>query len=408
MQAHQFLIDKAGLNSPMAGEVALITGAARGIGREAALAIARLGASVVVADISTAGAETAGAIREAGGQATFVEVDISDPASVSALRERALADFGHVDIVVNDACVFYAKPLIDNTVEEWDRVMAVNLRGSFLTAKAFVPGMVARHHGVFVTMESGEGMPYLAPYFASKVGLRSLAASLSQELGQESGVSVFCFGAGMVDTPGIQEALPRLTPLYGMTEAEFVLQSAPGGGLVGAEECGTGLAGCVLYASRFNGEETAAPAGLALLGLGARTVTKESPPQVSGPANAGRAAAAEEAARLIAGIRRECDSLGMFQRQWYRRMLKQRTGLSLEDWETDSRELTALAGDPAADRRVITEHADELKRLATYFLKLEAEARGYMKDPLQLEEAIAALEGRRLAAEHAAANLAHD
>jgi len=287
--------------------------------------------------------------------------------------------------------------------------MAVNLRAAFLTAKAFVPDMLARHHGVFVTMESGEGMPYMASYFASKVGLRSLAASLSQELGPDSGVSVFCFGAGMVDTPGIREAVPSLAPLYGMTESDFVSQSAPGGVLLGAEECGVGLAGCLLYASRFHGEETAAPAGLALIGLGTRTATKESPPQVDAPATTtGRVAAAEEAARLIAGIRRECDDLGMFQRQWYRRMLKQRTGLSLEDWESDSRELSALAGDPAADRHVIAQHADELKRLANYFLKLEAEARGYMKDPHQLEEAVAALEGRRLAAEHAAANLAQD
>jgi NAD(P)-dependent dehydrogenase (short-subunit alcohol dehydrogenase family) len=403
------LIDQAALGSPMAGEVALITGAARGIGREAALAMARLGASVVVADVSPAGAETAAAIARAGGAGLFVQADVSDPEAVMALRAEALARFGHVDVVVNDACVFYPKPLLETTVAEWDRVMAVNLRGAFLTARAFVPDMVARHHGVFVTMESGEGMPFMASYFASKVGLRSIAASLSQEVGQDSGVSVFCFGAGMVDTPGIREALPSLAPLYGMTEAEFIAQSAPGGVLLSAEECGAGLAGCVLYAPRFNGEETAAPAGLALLGLGGARLPKLEVAAIQAHADAvGKAEAAEEAARLIAGIRRECDSLGMFQRQWYRRMLKQRTGLSLEDWETGSRELTALVSGPAADRQAIAEHADELKRLANYFLKLEAEARGYMKDPHQLEEALASLEGRRSAAARAAAALATD
>src|SRR5579859_1253824 len=106
MQAGDFLIDKAGLGWPLAGEVALITGAARGIGREGALAIARLGASVVVADISPAGSETAAAIGEAGGQALFVQLDISDPAAVSDLNAKALARFRHIDIVVNDACVF--------------------------------------------------------------------------------------------------------------------------------------------------------------------------------------------------------------------------------------------------------------------------------------------------------------
>ena len=131
---------------------------------------------------------------------------------------------------------------------------------------------------------------------------------------------------------------------------------------------------------------------LALLGIGATRLPQREAAAAQTQANAGgKAEAAEEAARLIAGIRRECDSLGTFQRQWYRRMLKQRTGLSLEDWETGSRELIALVGDPAADRQAIAEHADELKRLADYFLKLEAEARGYMNDPHQLEEALAAL-----------------
>ncbi len=146
--------------------------------------------------------------------------------------------------------------------------MAVNLRAAFLTAKLFLPEMVARRHGAFVTMESGEGMPYMAPYFASKAALRSLASSISQEVGPDSGVSVFCFGAGMVDTPSLRAAIPSLAPLHRMSEKDFIRQSAPGGILMSAEECGTGLAGCILHAAQFHGQETAAVAGLELLGLG--------------------------------------------------------------------------------------------------------------------------------------------
>jgi NAD(P)-dependent dehydrogenase (short-subunit alcohol dehydrogenase family) len=294
--------------------------------------------------------------------ALHVKVDISDPESVASLHERAIRTFGHVDVVVNNACVFYTKPLLDHSVEEWDRVMAVNLRGAFLTAVYFLPEMVARHHGVFVTMESGEGMPYMAPYFASKAALGSLAGSLGQELGPDAGVSVFCFGAGMVDTPAIREAIPRLAPLYGMTEEQFVKQAAPGGSMLTAEECGAGLVGCILNAARFHGEETAAPAGLALLGLGARTSPAGGEPARSAAHTGGEPReGARETAQLIGELRSEYDSLGMFQRQWYRRMLKQRTGLSLEDWESASQDLAKLADDPAANAQAIAAHAADIK-----------------------------------------------
>ncbi|HYM97689.1 MAG TPA: SDR family oxidoreductase, partial [Candidatus Sulfotelmatobacter sp.] len=275
--AAHMLIDGLNLGRPLDGEVALITGAGGGIGREAALALAALGASIAIAEINDSGQATERAIWDRGGQARFFQVDVSDPTAMESLKQQAIARFNRVDIVVNNAVAFYAKPLVDHSIEEWDRVMAVNLRGAFLAAKLFLPAMVAQGHGVFITMQSGDGMPYLAPYFASKVALRSLASSISQELGPQSGVSVFCFGAGMVDTPGIRAAIPRLAPLYGMSEEDFIRQSAPGGALMTADECATGLAGCILHAAQFNGQETAAVAGLQLLGVGTAAVTYATP-----------------------------------------------------------------------------------------------------------------------------------
>jgi len=384
------LIDRAQLGRPLDGEVALITGAGGGIGREAAIAMARLGAGIIVAETSSSGRETQALIREAGGHALHVPVDVADPAGMELLMGKSLAWFNKVDIVINNAAVFDAKPLIDYTVEEWDRVMAVNLRGAFLAAKLFLPPMISRGHGVFVTMESGEGMPYMTPYFASKAALRSFASSLSQELGPESGVSVFCFGAGMVDTPGLRSALPQLSTLYRMPEAEFIRMSAPGGVLMSAEECGTGLVGCILHAAKLHGQETIAAAGLVMLGL--RGAPGEVGPAVP-IAVSGRTA--EPLEHLIAELRAELDSLGPFQRQWYRRTLRQRTGMSLEEWEAAARQ---VAANPQSAGR----YAENLKSLAAHFSKLESDARGYIRDETKLKEAIAVLEERRVAAEAAA------
>lgn len=121
-----------------------------------------------------------------------------------------------------------------------------------------------------------------------------------------------------------------------------------------------------------------------------------------------RRAGARSAAQLIGDLRRECDSLGTFQRQWYRRMLKQRTGLSLEDWESTSRDIAKLADDPAVSSKAMVAHVAEFTLLAGYFQKQEAAAPGYMKDPRQLEEALCALERHRTAAEGTAAALCQE
>ena len=195
-----------------------------------------------------------------------MQTDVSDETSMQALYQRVTETYGKADILVNNAVAITAKPLLENSVEEWDWVVAVNLRGAFLGIKLFAPGMLQRKSGVIITMQSSEGMPYLAPYLTTKVGLRSLAQSLAQELGDDSGVWVFCFGPGMVDsTPAINDALQKLAPLYNMTRDEFIRNS--GGTLISAELCGLGLAGTVLAAQNLHGQETGYVVGLSRLGL---------------------------------------------------------------------------------------------------------------------------------------------
>ena len=263
------LIDNAHLNgNELRDQVILVTGAGQGIGRAAALILAQLGARVVIAEINDSGQETERLIRDAGGQALFIKTDVADPRSMEQLRERVHTAFGPVDVLVNNAETTVMKLTVDNTVEEWDRVFAVNLRGAFLGIKEFLPEMLQRRTGAIITFESAEGMPFMSAYFASKVGLRSLALSLAQEVGDDSGIAVFCFGAGMVDTPTVAVAAQTLSQLYHITPEEFIRQSAPGGQLISAELCATGLVGAILHAREFHGQgDVGYMLGLSKLGL---------------------------------------------------------------------------------------------------------------------------------------------
>lgn len=406
------MIECAGVSrESLRGRVAVVTGAGQGIGRETARLLAHLGASVVIAEIGASGQETEQIIGREGGSALFVQTDISEPAGVESLHRQAREAYGEVDILVNDAEAFTAKPLLDHSVEEWDRVFAVNLRGAFLAIKAFLPAMLGQRRGVIITMESAEGMPYLAPYLASKVGLRSLALSLAQEVGAESGVSVYCFGAGMVETPGGMAAFRRLAPYYGMSLEEFIRQSAPGGRLISAELCATGLVGTILHAGELHGQELDYTVGLSLLGL---TLTGERPQEQSPAAMSGRHVDHElvdhaltlnrQVEEIIHTNIKEYDEQNRFVRPVVKRMFQQGTGLKVEAWLALAQEMTsrleralndAKAGQAALDPAWVESYLGHLRRMVDYITKQEGDARGWIRDPAQLQAALAALRERK-------------
>jgi 3-oxoacyl-[acyl-carrier protein] reductase len=175
------------------GRVAIVTGGGYGIGRSYSTAIAREGGKVVIADINDeAASEAERVIREAGGEAIAVHTDVSDQASTEAMARAAIERFGRIDILVNNAAYFATLPLqtIDEIdVEEWDRVMAINLRGPFLCVKAVVPQMRQQQYGKIINISSSSilmGNPLRIHYVASKAGMIGLTRSLARALGDHN------------------------------------------------------------------------------------------------------------------------------------------------------------------------------------------------------------------------------
>ncbi len=139
----------------LAGQVAVVTGAGRGIGRAVAVRLAREGAAVALAARSAS--ELDGAAREiaqAGGRALAVPTDVRQEAAVEALARRALAEWGRVDVLVNAAGLATFAPVTDSKLDDWDQMLAVNLRGAVLCCRAVLPAMIAQHRGTIINVGS--------------------------------------------------------------------------------------------------------------------------------------------------------------------------------------------------------------------------------------------------------------
>ncbi len=186
------------------GKVAMITGGARGIGRTVAEAFAKEGASVAIcARTASELQETEDTIRREGGRVLALVCDVSRVEPVEAFVKQTLEAFGRIDILVNNAGVLTRRAsLKDVTVEEWDYVMAVNLRGPFLMTRAVLPHMLERRQGSIINVSSGLGrmsLPGWGPYGVSKWGLEGLTRYLADEL-EGSGIRVNAVSPGMVRT----------------------------------------------------------------------------------------------------------------------------------------------------------------------------------------------------------------
>jgi NAD(P)-dependent dehydrogenase (short-subunit alcohol dehydrogenase family) len=206
------------------GQVAIVTGAGRGIGRATALELARLGADIVVAELDEGGADkTAALVQDAGRRAAVIPTDVTKRAELAAMVERTLAAFGRIDVLVNNAGIYRAAATLDVTEEHWDAIMTINAKAVFFASQAVLPAMIAARRGAIVNLASMAGKigsRTNLPYNASKAAVISMTKSLALAHAAD-GIRVNCVCPGFVETDMWTKVAREQGPLLGMTAEEF-------------------------------------------------------------------------------------------------------------------------------------------------------------------------------------------
>ena len=197
--------------APLDGQVALVTGASRGIGAVVAQRLAQEGAAVAVnyQASETAAAQVVAAITATGGNAAAFPADVSQESAAKELVDRVIAQFGRLDILVNNAGITRDRLLLRMTPQDWDEVLQVNLRGAFLCTKYVMPHLIRRRQGRIVNMSSVVGLsgnPGQANYAAAKAGLIGFTKAVAREVASRN-ITVNALAPGFIDTGGMVEQM---------------------------------------------------------------------------------------------------------------------------------------------------------------------------------------------------------
>ncbi|MDR5804667.1 3-hydroxybutyrate dehydrogenase [Caballeronia sp. LZ001] len=249
-------------NGKLDGKTAVVTGAASGIGRAIAITLAQAGAAVAIADLNQSGADTVAAeIREKGGKAIGIAMDVTDENAVNQGIDRVAADFGSVDILVSNAGIQIVNPIENYAYSDWKKMMAIHVDGAFLTTKAALKHMYKDDRGGVViymgSVHSHEASPLKSAYVTAKHGLLGLARVLAKE-GAKHNVRSHVVCPGFVRTPLVDKQIPEQAKELGISEEEVVKRVMLGGTVDGVFTTVEDVAQMVRFLSEF---ETAALTG---------------------------------------------------------------------------------------------------------------------------------------------------
>ena len=240
-------------------KTALITGGAMGIGEKLCQILSFLGAKVILVDKDDRGNMVTSEIIKKEYKAHFIKCDLSDLEDLEKMALKVKSEFGQIDVLVNNAVKSNISPAVSLEIDDWNKIIDTNLRAGFLTTKHFLPGMLEKKSGTIVNVIAFEGSPLSAAYSATKVGLRSLALSVSREIGADSGVSVYSFLPGTVDTPLLRvQLIPAVSKFLNLDDETIIktmLSNNPGyEGLMPAEHCAAALAFTIFNSKEYHGQ----------------------------------------------------------------------------------------------------------------------------------------------------------
>jgi len=367
------------------GEVVLVTGAGRGIGYETSRALLWLGATVIIAEIDADNCKKASETLQReyeNGRVIGVQADVGNEEDVSILARVSTEKFGRVDVVLNNATSLEIGSVKDTKVGAWDRGYHVILRGPVLLARTFLPGMVARKHGVFVCVSSSGAAPYMGPYEVFKTAQVELANTIAAEV-EGTGVCAYTIGPGIVRTPGFLEGGSKVAALMGISTDELIEMNKSA--LLTVEEAGAGFAASVVNAARYHGSETSSIQVLRDVGIGSTT-------EEARAASGGSQASSEllvQVIRTYAEQSKGWKDRNLFQRQWVFRDFKKQTGMSVEEMGA---ELASIAKSVKTGR-ASKESVENLSRLSSYYKHQQELLQGFEKNPKKLEENMNEIQG---------------
>ncbi len=203
------------------GKVALITGAGSGIGQAIALRFAKEGADIAVNDINLAAAEkTVESVKSLGRRAIALQADVADEKQVNAMVDRVIKEMGGVHILVNNAGLSSGGPIIEESLADWDRMIAIVLRGTYLCSRRAAQWMIKNKGGKIVNISSNAGLrggPNMSAYSAAKAGVISLTRTMALEWAS-SNIHVNCIAPGLINTPMTQATLVKRYPMERLLE----------------------------------------------------------------------------------------------------------------------------------------------------------------------------------------------
>lgn len=322
-------------------QVVIITGSGRGIGKAAAQAFAGLGAQVIIAEIDEQGNQVAEEIVASGGKAYAIQTDVSDQDSISSLKDQVISQLGHVDVLINNATLTPVINVSDMDLETWDEVMRVNLRGTFLTTKAFLPVMLSQNKGIIINMVATNAMPGLSAYMASKQGVSGFTRALASEIA-DKGLQVIAFAPGMVDTPGIREVAVDVAPKLGLQVDQFLNTPlhAAYDGLMPVEHAGVAAAFLAArLAKRYHGAQVTSYEILEEANLIKPDKSAEAIEKPKMNASTDLVMLLKELQKMIDEMAAEFDEMPDYNQPMARSGFQNKTGVAIEDWKQISSEL---------------------------------------------------------------------